>query len=60
MTGAGPLGVRMLARRVGRDVKGVDNVAQAVVACGVIEEKEYAKLLFPSDEVRLEVRLKAA
>jgi len=60
MTGAGPLGVRELARRVGRDVKGVHTDAQALVACGVIEKTEDGKLLFPYDEVRLELRLKAA
>lgn len=60
MTGAGPLGVRELARRLGRDVKGVHTDAQALVACGVIERTENAKLLFPYDEVRLELRLKAA
>ncbi len=60
MTGPGPLGVRELARRVGRDVKGVHSDAQALVACGVIEKTEDAKLLFPYDEVRLDLRLKAA
>jgi len=54
------LGVRELARRVGRDVKGVHTDAQALVACGVIEKTEDGKLLFPYDEVRLELRLKAA
>ena len=40
MTSAGPLGVRELARRVGRDVKGVHTDSQALVACGVIEKTE--------------------
>ena len=60
MTGAGPLGVRELARRLGSHVKGVRNDAQALVACGVIEKTEDANLLFPYDEVCLELRLKAA
>jgi predicted transcriptional regulator len=60
MTGAGPLGVRELARRVGRDVKGVHTDAQALAACGVIEKTADGRLLFPYDEVRLEIVLKAA
>jgi len=60
LTGAGPLGVRELARRVGRDVKGVHTDAQALVAAGVIDRTNDSKLLFPYDEVRLELVLKAA
>jgi predicted transcriptional regulator len=60
LTGAGPLGVRELARRVGRDVKGVHNDTRALVAAGVIDKAEDGKLLFPYDEVRLELVLKAA
>ena len=60
MTGAGPLGVRELARRVGRDVKGVHTDAQALVACGVLDKTDDGKLVFPYDEVRMEIVLKAA
>jgi predicted transcriptional regulator len=60
MTGAGPLGVRELARRVGRDVKGVHTDAQALVACGVLDKTADGKLVFPYDEVRMEIVLKAA
>ena len=60
MTGAGPLGVRELARRIGRDVNGVHTDAQALIASGVIEKTEDGTLLFPYDAVRLEITLKAA
>jgi predicted transcriptional regulator len=60
MTGAGAVGVRELARRVGRDVKGVHTDAQALMSAGVVERTDDGKLLFPYDEVRLELVLKAA
>ncbi|WP_295433413.1 transcriptional regulator [uncultured Thiodictyon sp.] len=60
LTGAGPLGVRELARRIGRDVKGVHTDAQALVLCGVIDKSADGKLLFPYDLVHVEFMLKAA
>jgi len=60
MTGAGPLGVRELARRVGRDVKGVHADVQVLLSGGVLEKTDKGKLSFPYDEVRLELVLKAA
>ncbi len=60
LTGAGPVGVRELARRVGRDVKGVHTDAQALAACGVIDKTVDGKLLFPYDAVRVEFMLQAA
>jgi len=60
LTGAGPLGVRELARRLGRDVKGVHSDAQALAAAGVIDKTTEGKLLFPYDEVHVAFMLKAA
>ena len=60
MTGAGPLGVRELARKVGRDVKGVHTDVQALVVCGVIDKTPDGKLLFPYDVVRVDFMLRAA
>jgi predicted transcriptional regulator len=59
LTGAGPLGVRELARRVGRDVKGVHTDAQALVKCGLIDKTEDGKLLLPYDQVRVELECRA-
>lgn len=60
LTGAGPLGVRELARRVGRDVKGVHSDAQVLARCGVIEKTADGKLVFPYDAVHVDFMLKAA
>lgn len=60
MTGAGALGVRELARRVGRDVKGVHNDANALVTAGVIERTEDGKYLFPFKRVKVQFELHAA
>lgn len=60
MTGAGPLGVRELARKVRRDVKGVHTDVQALVLCGMIDKTPDGKLLFPYDAVHVDFVMKAA
>jgi predicted transcriptional regulator len=60
LTGAGPLGVRALARRVGRDLKGVHTDAQVLVNCGLIDKTSEGKLSLPYDTVRLELIVRAA
>ena len=60
LTGAGPLGVRELAERLGRDVKGVHSDAQVLVNCGLIDKTNESKLSLPYDEVRLELIVRAA
>jgi predicted transcriptional regulator len=60
LTGVGPLGVRELARRVGRDVKGVHTDAQALVLCGLIEKAADGRLSFPYDAVHVDFVLRAA
>ena len=47
LTGAGPVGVRELARRLGRDAKGTHTDTQALVKAGVIEKTADGKLHFP-------------
>lgn len=59
LTGAGPLGVRELARRVGRDIKGVHTDAQTLVLCGLIDKTADGKLHLPYDEVHLNLVAKA-
>lgn len=54
MAGAGPLGVRELARRVDRDVKGVHTDATVLVECGLIDKAESGTLHFPYDGVHVE------
>jgi predicted transcriptional regulator len=60
LTGAGPMGVRELARRVGRDVKGVHTDAQALVVKGLIDKTPDGKLSFPYNAVHVDFMLKAA
>ncbi|SEJ28929.1 Predicted transcriptional regulator [Azotobacter beijerinckii] len=60
MAGAGPLGIRELARRVDRDVKGVHTDAQALVQCGVLEKADDGKLEFPYDAVHVDFMVHAA
>jgi predicted transcriptional regulator len=60
LTGAGPLGVRELARREDRVVKGVNTDAQVLVLCGLIDKTDDGKLSFPYDAVRVDFMVKAA
>jgi predicted transcriptional regulator len=60
LTGTGSLGVRELARRTGRDVKGVHTDANALVTAGVIDKTEDGKYSFPFDTVKVRFELHAA
>jgi predicted transcriptional regulator len=59
MTGAGPMSIREVARRVNRDVKAVHGDVAALLKAGILR-KEDGRVVFPFDEVRLDVRMKAA
>jgi predicted transcriptional regulator len=59
MTGAGPLALREIARRVGRDVRGVHTDVHSLLAVGLIERDE-AGFCFPYDAVHVDFVLKAA
>ncbi|MBN8767095.1 MAG: DNA-binding protein [Thiobacillus sp.] len=59
MTGAGPLGVRELARRLGRDVSAVHADCAALVTSGVIDRTPEGKYLFPFDHVKVQFDLHA-
>lgn len=59
MMGAGPLALREIARRVGRDVRGVHTDVHALLAVGLIERDE-AGFHFPYDGVHVDFMLKAA
>lgn len=60
MAGAGPLSIREVARRVERDVKGVHGDVHALLSCGVLSRTEDGKIIFPFNEVRVDVVVKAA
>ena len=60
MTGAGPLAIREVARRVERDVKAVHGDVQALLKAGVLDRAEGGKIVFPYDEVHVDFVLRAA
>ena len=59
MAGAGPLAIREVARRVGRDVKSVHGDVLALLRAGVIERTEDGRIAFPYDEIRVDFVLRA-
>ena len=60
MTGQGPLTIREVARRVGRDVKAVHGDVHALIDAGLLERTETNRVAFPFDAVRVEFTLCAA
>ena len=60
MTGQGPLTIREVARRVGRDVKAVHGDVHALIDAGLLDKTEKRQVLFPFDAIRVEFTLRAA
>ena len=60
MAGHGPLTIREIARRVGRDVKAVHGDVHALIDSGVLERTETSRVVFPFDAIRVEFTLRAA
>lgn len=60
LTGAGPTGVRELARRLERDVKGVHTDLNALVTAGILDRTADGKYLFPFDQVKVRFDLHTA
>lgn len=60
MCGAGPLSIREVARRVGRDVKAVHTDLTALLNAGVLDRVEDGRVVFPFDSVKVEFLLHAA
>jgi predicted transcriptional regulator len=60
MTGAGPIAIREIARRVDRDVKSVHADVHALLRSGVIDRTEGGQIVFPYDEVHVDFVLSAA
>ena len=59
MTGQGPLAIREIARRVGRDVKAVHGDVLALINAGVLDRAENG-VVFPYDAVHVDFMLRAA
>ena len=60
MTGAGPVAIREVARRVRRDVKSVHGDVQALLRSGVLDRAEDGRVVFPYDEIHVDFVLRAA
>jgi predicted transcriptional regulator len=60
MAGQGPLTMREVARRIGRDVKAVHGDAHALLDAGLLDKTEDGRLVFPFDAVRVDFTLRAA
>ncbi len=60
MTGAGPIAIREIARRVDRDVKSVHGDVQALLKAGVLDRGEHGRVVFPFDEIHVDFVLRAA
>ncbi|MBI4923755.1 MAG: glycosyl transferase family 1 [Devosia nanyangense] len=60
MTGAGPLSIREVARRVGRDFKGVHTDVTALLSNGLLEKTEDDLVIFPYDEIHFDFVMRAA
>ena len=60
LTGAGPLAIREIARRVGRDVKGVHSDVTRLVKSGVINRTEAGKIEFPYDAIHVDFMMHKA
>lgn len=57
MVGDGPLAIREVARRVGRDVKAVHGDVHALLAAGVLDRTAKGQVVFPYDRVHVDFSL---
>lgn len=60
MTGSGPLAIREIARRVGRDVKSVHGDVTALLKGGLVDRSEDGRVVFPYHELHVDFVLRAA
>jgi predicted transcriptional regulator len=60
MAGAGPLSIREIARRVGRDFKGVHTDTTLLLEAGVVDKDDQGKLTFPYDRIHVDFEIPAA
>lgn len=57
MAGQGPLAIREIARRVGRDVRAVHSDVRALHLSGVIDKTPEGRMILPYDVIRLDFTL---
>jgi predicted transcriptional regulator len=54
LAGSGPMAIRALARRIGRDVKTVHGDVQALLGAGVMDRTKDGLVVFPYDAVHVD------
>ncbi|GAA0558650.1 transcriptional regulator [Rhizomicrobium electricum] len=59
LTGAGPLSIREIARRMERDIKAVHGDVTMLLTAGVLQKTEDGLVELPFDVIRVDVVLKA-
>lgn len=60
MAREGPMAIREIARRLGRDVRAVHSDVHALLRAGVIEHSEDGRVLFDYDAIHVDFVLRAA
>jgi predicted transcriptional regulator len=60
LTGADPMTMRKVTRRVERDVKAVHSDVHALLNAGILQKTEEGRIVLPFDAVRVNFVLKAA
>jgi predicted transcriptional regulator len=60
MTGAGPMTIREVARRSGRDVKAVHTDVHVLLNTGILQKTDNGRIEFPFDAVHVDFVLRAA
>lgn len=60
ITGAGPVSISNIARRVGCDEKTVQGDVQALLGCGILSKTADGLVVFPFDKVHVDFMLEAA
>jgi predicted transcriptional regulator len=58
LTGTGPVALREIARRVGRDVKSVHGDVHALLKAGVLDRADGGRIVFPYDEIHVDFVLR--
>jgi len=60
MTGSGPMSIRELARRMGRDVKAVHSDVRVLLNAGILHRTNSGQIVFPFDALHVDFFLKEA
>ncbi|MHB8058952.1 MAG: HVO_A0114 family putative DNA-binding protein [Desulfuromonadaceae bacterium] len=60
MIGSGPMTIRELARRLGRDVKAVHGDVHALLNAGILQKTDSGQIVFPFEALHVDFMLKEA